>query len=589
MNIDQRYTEEFVNKYVDFLDTILHDIQALKVGNIKLSEIQKAYTHAVEDCILKAKVRIDEVRNGAVWDNLVIAFFGVTEAGKSTIIETFRILFEEKSRSEQMTECNGNVDGLIVGDGSADFTQTYTEYELNIKGNQFTLIDVPGIEGNEAIYEERISEALAKAHIVFYVHGKNTKPDAGTVEKIKKYLRDWVKVYSVYNVQSVKYKEDDQALVDDNIQKAEKEITDTFKQVLGNTYMGNITLQALLAMCSKASFSPERQSLICNQEDFLEVFQTKAAMYDFSCFESLVQLVCQKSANFKAEIVEANKEKHRAMLSKVNYIIKNSLDENSTRCKELVKDLEDFQISVSNDFYSCINNIDRKARERYNQIYDEISFSMCRAIDNNMKDLNTYGERKQKEIIDNCIKNLKNDIKDAVVCLNDNIKKRRERLAQQVEDIQFLHSSFRIEQINLNDALSELDFQFKDVQSVVGKIIPALIVILVGGGWWIAIITGIVSVIFGRRMPFFGKKDRKDDAKKAIQKKLSKAKDKHIKPFNDEISRIKITLNAECEKTAVSIAKEISNIKDLNSAVQSIIDKDRIEISKLIIQEYGRI
>ena len=116
-------------------------------------------------------------------------FFGETNAGKSTIIETFRILFD-KNRQEE--------DGLIVGDGRYDFTKTYEEYKMSIGERNFTLIDVPGIEGNEDEFKEVIQTALHKAHCIFYVQGHNKKPDEATAKKIKKYLGDWVKVYSIY-------------------------------------------------------------------------------------------------------------------------------------------------------------------------------------------------------------------------------------------------------------------------------------------------------------------------------------------------------------------------------------------------------
>ena len=61
-----------------------------------------------------------------------------------------RILFDPQKQK------NAN-DGLIVGDGQADFTKTYDEYHLNIFGKPFTLIDVPGIEGKE----EEIVKSIA--------------------------------------------------------------------------------------------------------------------------------------------------------------------------------------------------------------------------------------------------------------------------------------------------------------------------------------------------------------------------------------------------------------------------------------------
>lgn len=49
--------------------------------------------------------------------------FGETNAGKSTIIESLRILYREKP--SQISQIDNNADGLIVGDGRSDFTKVY--------------------------------------------------------------------------------------------------------------------------------------------------------------------------------------------------------------------------------------------------------------------------------------------------------------------------------------------------------------------------------------------------------------------------------------------------------------------------------
>lgn len=54
---------------------------------------------------------------------------------------------------------------------------------MSIGGHQFTLIDVPGIEGNEEEFKDVIQVALHKAHCVFYVQGHNKKPDEATAKK----------------------------------------------------------------------------------------------------------------------------------------------------------------------------------------------------------------------------------------------------------------------------------------------------------------------------------------------------------------------------------------------------------------------
>ena len=306
MTSDQIEVESQVMKYIKFLNDKKIDISKLKAKNTAFSSIQNEFIKTIEDCISASENRINEVRNGAVWDNLVIAFFGETNAGKSTIIETFRILFNENSNSSEI----GN-DGLIVGNGESDYTQIYSEYHMRINGVPFTLIDVPGIEGNESKYEKEIKEALNKAHYVFYVQGQNKRPDSGTASKIKQYLREWVRVYSIYNIKGIasKFKEPCQReiLLSDSEKKIENQIEETFHEVLGDTYMGNISIQAFLAMCSKASFSSTRPDLLRGQSKLMSYFEDRDSLFSFSLFQSLINVVLQKAQNFRNEILNAKK------------------------------------------------------------------------------------------------------------------------------------------------------------------------------------------------------------------------------------------------------------------------------------------
>lgn len=60
-----------------------------EIGNItdKLRKIQMRFDHELQ-----------ELETHAEWDTFTLAFFGETNAGKSTIIESLRILFKEESR-----------------------------------------------------------------------------------------------------------------------------------------------------------------------------------------------------------------------------------------------------------------------------------------------------------------------------------------------------------------------------------------------------------------------------------------------------------------------------------------------------------
>lgn len=78
--------------------TALEDVSRLDVSNDK----GNAHLANVKEKLGEMKSRFDGeisyLEKHAEWDTFTIAFFGETNAGKSTIIESLRILFEEKKR-----------------------------------------------------------------------------------------------------------------------------------------------------------------------------------------------------------------------------------------------------------------------------------------------------------------------------------------------------------------------------------------------------------------------------------------------------------------------------------------------------------
>ena len=311
---------------LNHLESYSERINQIKGINDDFVSIQCVFLDSINAKIEESKKQLKESIEDTVWDNLVIAFFGETNAGKSTIIETFRILFDDNRIKE---------DGLIVGDGRQDFTKAYEEYKLSIDGYPFTLIDVPGIEGNEAEYKEGIKSALHKAHCVFYVQGHNKKPDAVTAEKIKQYLGDWVKVYSIYNVRGAvsNYDELDErkSLFSQSVVKNESLIEETLRSILGNVYEGNMTIQALLAMCAKAQFSERREDLRNNQ---------KCSSNDINIMpleNEINDSKKQKSKITKEKLKLLMKKKNNNFMSKIesNEILIKAIDEHINDIKNM--------------------------------------------------------------------------------------------------------------------------------------------------------------------------------------------------------------------------------------------------------------
>lgn len=574
----------------EILQSTQRDVFDLNGVNSQFNTVKGKIAFAFDSKIKEAKKELDVALKDTVWDNLVIAFFGETNAGKSTIIETFRILFDDKRKKE---------DGLIVGDGRHDFTKTYEEYHLSIAGHPFTLIDVPGIEGNESEFKDVIKTALHKAHCIFYVQGHNKKPDRATAEKIKKYLGDWVKVYSIYNVRggvsNYDEEEERETLITSGILKAESLIRAEFKTILGDVYAGHVTLQGLLAMSAKASFSSKREDLIRGQQKLLKYFGGSAdKVLEFSQFKTLITLVEQKSSNFKSEIIEANKQKLISLAGNIATDIEQVMESQKNYLANLELNLRTINREVcNNSMDSALRNITNKTRNAITSAYGELKSEIFDLIDNEPSNINQLAEQYQEDVIEN----LENRIKSIV---NDELKKVRDTANRKIKDldgvnikpIQFNQSIDLETEIDFSGALGELDIDLADVLSwtaktagtaatgaLVGSFIPG-IGTLIGAGVE-AFVGGIAHACSGDG----GKADARKSVSDAIGKATQRAKN-NVKSMLAPVIR---DMDIQKRQLTNSVKTELTNIEEL----QETLDTFDVEISEFVNElkhkRYGRI
>lgn len=573
----------------EILQSTQLEVSDLDGVNSQFNTIKEKIAFAFDSKIKEAKKELDVALKDTVWDNLVIAFFGETNAGKSTIIETFRILFDDKRKKE---------DGLIVGDGRHDFTKTYEEYHLSIAGHPFTLIDVPGIEGNEAEFKDVIKTALHKAHCVFYVQGHNKKPDRATAEKIKKYLGDWVKVYSIYNVRGgvSNYDEEErETLITPGVLKTESLIQTEFKTLLGDVYAGHVTLQGLLAMSANASFSSKREDLIRGQQKLLKYFGGSAnKVLEFSQFKTLTTLVEQKSSNFMSEIIEANKQKLISLAGNIATDIELVMESQKSYLANLESNLRTINREVcNNSMDSALRNITNKTRNTITSAYGELKSEIFDLIDNEPSNINQLAEQFQEDVIEN----LENRIKSIV---NDELKKVRDTANRKIKDldgvnikpIQFNQSIDLETEIDFSGALGELDIDLADVLSwtaktagtaatgaLVGSFIPG-IGTLIGAGVG-AVVGGIAHACSGDG----GKADARKSVSDAIGKATQRAKN-NVKSMLAPVIR---DMDIQKRQLTNSVKTELTNIEEL----QETLDTFDVEVSEFVNElkhkRYGRI
>lgn len=533
--------------------------------NTQFSQIKNSFVTALDEEINISSREMKSSIEEAVWDKLTIAFFGETNAGKSTIIETLRILYDKDK--DRLT------DGQIVGDGRSDFTQTYEEYNLEIDGMPLTLIDVPGIEGNEKLYTDGIVKALRRAHIVFYVHGHNIKPNVATAEKIKKYLGDWVSVYSIYNVRgsASDYDEEDERvdLYTEKVKEREELIVSTFKEVLGEVYKGNVTLQALLAMCVCANFSPERKDLIRKQENIRSQWKTGTPPMEFSRFSLLKDLILSKSQNYLEEIVKANEQKMRSMARRaethLQEIVKTQQDKTDSFKKSLIR----FRRDVIKSFSSTTSVISSRMRAEIDKRMYHLTEVIDKIIDDKEKDKDVRAQKAVKNEMKLLQNNLDRIPLSEIESLRATIEKEKLRLdAEYTKYITILGVNERIQcNITLNKAFKSLDISFSNCFDFATAVIGgAALGSMTAPGVGTVIGAVVFSASWGLRKLIFGDGGRSKAKEKAHQA-ISKGKKEILDKIRPILQEITISLNKKKEDICSVINAEQAGLSDIEATI----------------------
>lgn len=569
-NASKKY-ERFEARYQElssYLCSIAAKIDAIRTDNTKQASIKKNLLSFLEIYIKDSMNKLGEIKTGARWDKLVIAFFGETNAGKSTIIETFRILFDE---SRNRAEKEG--DGLIVGDGRSDFTKVYEEYNLKINGKEFILIDVPGIEGQEEDFRDEIKRALNQAHCVFYVQGKNKKPDVKTAEKIKKYLRDWVNVYSIFNVRNnAEYydeSEERETLETEAVRKNEQLIQDTFRGILGNIYKGNITLQALLAMCAYGRFPSTREKLRRSQKKLLGYFGSADAVLRFSRFDRIMQLVDEKSEHYTDEIIEANKQKLIAQYRKVYQGLVDMMAQQQRDIDRLKERLIRFDVDMNMSFEETIRAIRNRMAYEHTKVFDDFKREVCDVLDDdyNREDSEKEIQQRAERLFEAYTMESKIIVEYEFSRLEEKIRERRREL----DNIQIgeLHIDIsNLEMPNLDEAFGKMNLNFGDVFGFVTTVGGTAWAFSAIPGLGTLIGAGVGLLLWGGKQLFLGdgkREEAKDKARVLIDEKKLKSQ---LNGLNKQINLIEQTLDNEKDRFRQIIRNERNNLQQLSDAIE---------------------
>ena len=389
--------------------------------------------------------------------------------------------------------------------------------------------------------------------------------------------------------------EERETLITSGVLKAESLIQAEFKTILGDVYAGHVTLQGLLAMSAKASFSSKREDLIRGQQKLLKYFDGSAdKVLEFSQFKTLTTLVEQKSSKFKSEIIEANKQKLISLAGSIATDIELVMGSQKNYLANLESNLRTINREVCNNSMDlALRNISNKTKNAISSAYGELKSRIFYLIDEKSSNVNQQAELHQQEVIvnlENRIKSIVNEELNKV--LNTANRKIKDLDGVNIKPIQFNRTVEVGAEIDFSGALGELDIDFADVLSwtaktastagvgaVVGSFIPGLGTIV--GATIGAVVGGIAHACSGD--------GGKADARKSVSDAISKATQRAKSNVNSILAPV--TRDVETQKCQLSnsVKKELAIIEELQDTLETF----NVEISEFVnglkYKQYGRI
>lgn len=309
-------------------------------------------------------------------------------------------------------------DGAIIGDGRSDFTLKAQSYPFQYNHQNFTLLDVPGIEGSEKKVIDQISNATQKAHAIFMLpkrlilRKKEKKGKRGTIEKIQKQLDSQTKVWTIFNkpINSPRALKD--GLINESEKGSLKILNKEMKNILGEHYKGYKTVSAQVAFYGLSQALIPGTDFDKKKQKFLKDFKAEELLYQ-SHFKPLVEFIAEELLkNSRTKIIQSNCNKALKVVEELQNTIKTTIEK---RIDPMIKARQEYKEEVD-------DNLDRFT----DKFISDLKNSALDEIDRFKFDIGEImEERIEKGVEDEeCKEIFKNELIQGIEILCENIKQR---------------------------------------------------------------------------------------------------------------------------------------------------------------------
>ncbi|WRC05389.1 50S ribosome-binding GTPase [Helicobacter pylori] len=553
---------------------------------------------------------LESLKNNEEWENFTIAFYGETGAGKSTLIECLRMFFKEQSKVVQqerfkrlysnyqnnyqndernkqaiLNELHSLQDGAIIGDGRSDFTTKTKSYTLKHNNKTFTLLDVPGIEGDEKKVIEQISNATQKAHAIFYVTKKPTPPQKGeerkrgTIEKIQRQLNSQTEVWTIFNkpINSPRALKD--RLIDESEKESLKILNKEMKNILGKHYMGHQIVSAQMAFYGLSSALLPESDFYKNKQKFLDFFKEKELLLYQSHFKPLAEFITEALLeNSRNKIIESNCNKALKAIEKLQEAIKTTIDRQiDPTIKEMQEHQQEARYNLNRSTEKFILNLTNSAFCKIDQFKPDLREKMYAHINKNIED-EECKEIFKNELIQG-IETLHEDIKwrfrECEKRFDGEIKEAIKQLEYRIKDSLAMLERISIDRgFNLNfDTDSGIDGT-KLAASIGGLVLVGIVNIWNPMGW-LALTAGIIAGLVGIARSiwsFFSSRYKRSQQKKEVDKNLHQICEKIVQDVKSRLESRKKDIWEKIEKLKANL-RPVDNYKHMKRQLKEAHEK----------------
>ncbi|MGL2911551.1 GTPase [Helicobacter pylori] len=518
---------------------------------------------------------LESLKNNEEWEKFTIAFYGETGAGKSTLIECLRLFFKEPSKMDQQerfkrlyanhwnsehAELEKLQDGEIIGNGRSDFTTETKSYTLKHNNKTFTLLDVPGIEGDEKKVIQQISNATQKAHAIFYVTKKPTPPQKGeerkegTIEKIQRQLDSQTEVWAIFNKPINNPRAFKDGLIDESEKESLKILNKEMKNILGKHYMGHQIVSAQAAFYGLSSALLPENDFYKNKQKFLEFFKVEELLLK-SQFKQLGKFITEELLkNLRKKIIESNCNKALKVIEKLQEAIKTTIYRQINPAIKEIKDKQPearYKLDRSGD--KLVSNLRKSAFGAIERFKTDLREKMYKHIDKDIKDdeckrkFEDELQQGMKELDEDIKKRFEKDEKQFHKGIKEAIKQFEERIKDSLVMLERTHTDSGFDpNFNTRSGIDKLGLSV----SIGGLVTIGLINIWNPMGWielGLAGLLGLVGIVKSV-WNFFSSRYKKSQQKKEVDKNLGKVCEKIEEKMRNQLKIDKKIISEKVEK-----------------------------------------